>query len=158
MERIQTLTPIKDKYSSNKFLFGLILNQNQKSERAFGIVNELEKRLGTLEPQILSELDIDLLIEVFQKKPAIHPFSQVMAKNIKAACQILSSTYNSDARNIWKKSSHDQIYNLLIKISGIGPKKAMVGVFLLIHHYKILEENQLFSSYIKNHCNGLYAK
>lgn len=150
---------ISTKAGANAFVFGLVFNQTIKSEQSFIAPYLLQERLGSLDIEMLSKMEIDMLETVILQQPAIHPFSHMMAKNIIITSQILEKNYKSDSRNIWKTTtSIGEIQQRLNSLAGIGKHKALIGLFLLMEHFHILPPDKNIKTEIMNSCPGLFVR
>ena len=156
-QRKLPIKKITNAETANAFLLGLIFNQNQRAEQAWMAPYKLKERLGTLEPKRILRLSLKVLVNKISERPALHPFTFMMAKCIYAACELLQEKYDSDARNIWrsKKNVHE-VLERLQEFHGIGEHKARVGVFLLKNelHVAISEDGTRLN--IRTTCPSLY--
>ncbi|UPT68024.1 MAG: hypothetical protein M0D57_05010 [Sphingobacteriales bacterium JAD_PAG50586_3] len=150
---------IKDARTANMFLYGIIFNQTQKSDRCFEAPYVLEERMGGIEPEILSVTQLEVLKYILEQKPVIHPFSSAMAKNLIISSQTLISAYSSDARNIWKGvNDENELIKKFEEFAGIGYKKALVAVFLLSHHLNLFGMSDKLVNKVAVSCTGVYNR
>lgn len=129
---------IKDpnKYSL-EFLFGVILDQGIKYEKAWSSPNELKNRLGELNVEKIASMNEKELEEVMFKKPALHRF-RYMAKRLIEASKLVLDKYEGDALNIWKKPvSAKELESRFREFKQIGQKKASMAVNILVRDFNI---------------------
>ncbi|MBN8580631.1 MAG: endonuclease III [Anaerolineae bacterium] len=124
---------------SNAFLFGLISDQSVKAEIAWSLPFELRKRINHLDLERLSIMTIDELTEILKLKPALHRYPSQMAKYIVLASQRLKKQYQGKASKIWDAPANAaEIIHRLEEFSGIGHKKASLGVMLLVRDFGLI--------------------
>jgi len=122
------------KNDGNKFLIATILDQGVSFEEAWESPEILEKRLGHLDPDSISQMPATDLARVIRSPKSLHRFPNKMAKYLKDSCRLLSTKYKSDFRNVWSdldSSQTSQIIERLIAFSGIGQKKSTMATRIL---------------------------
>lgn len=124
------------------FLVGLIADQSVRVETAWSLPLRLASRVSQFSPESLATHDVHDLHKILAIRPALHRFPGLMAKRIVLAAQRTVSAYNGSARAIWS-STHDAkaIAQRLLEFDGIGPKKAFLGIQLLLRAQKISISN-----------------
>jgi len=79
-------------------------------------------------------MDLEILIEKFVEKPAVHRFTNVMAERTKSIAQIVVDQYDGQSENMWNADvPFSIIQKRLIELPGFGKMKAMKMKFVL--HY-----------------------
>ncbi|MCP4355369.1 MAG: endonuclease III [Proteobacteria bacterium] len=120
------------------FICGLIFDQSIKSNLAWQAPLGLKKRLGTLKPADIVNLGEYAVKGAIAKKPALHRYPSNMANNIVKASQLILSNYEGDASRIWSNAnSPKDLKRNLLKVGGVGEKKANLGVVMLCHNYDL---------------------
>lgn len=127
------------KNDSNAFLFGLISDQSVKAEIAWSLPFRLLERIKHLDIERLSSMTIEELTEILKLKPALHRYPSQMSKHIVLASQRLKEQYQGKASKIWEAPANAaEIVNRLKEFSGIGHKKASLGVMLLVRDFGLI--------------------
>lgn len=159
MRKRLPIKPITNTETANAFLFGLILNQNQRAERAWKAPYLLKKRLGTLDAEKLVQLSHGEFMSAFILQPALHPFAFSMVGYLRDACDHLLFKYDGDARNVWAAgSTAGEVLIRLQEFRGIGLHKATVGVFLLQQELGVLLRDDGTRIDIRSACPRLYNR
>lgn len=110
------------------FVIGYILDQQVTVQKAFRAPADLLDRLGSIDPDVIANTELEKLIEVFQIKPALHRFPKAMAERVQRAMQIVVDKYDGDASRIWRDAKDiDDLYARLAEIPGLGGGKR-VGI------------------------------
>ena len=148
---------LRNSETANAFIFGVIFNQNQKAEQAWKAPYVLKERLGTLNPRRIMTSTFGKVLAAVSQRPALHPFAMAMTEYVMAACKLLNSKYDDDARNIWKGhiKSSALIYRLR-EFDGIGRHKAQVALFLLQHEFSVSFEHDIKQADLLTSCPRLY--
>jgi len=122
------------KDDANKFLIATILDQGVSFEEAWKGPTILEKRLGHLDPSLISQMSIADLTRVIRSPKSLHRFPNRMAKYLKDSYILLATRYKSDFRNVWKDLDSSQtgvIIKRLMDFKGIGQKKSTMATRIL---------------------------
>lgn len=113
------------------FLVGVIADFGIQAERAWRIPGELEKRLGTLEPNDLRERASDIG-RSFRDRPVLHRFPDRVAAFICAAAVRVADEHGGVAESLWNdRPTAADLQARLQRFEGIGQKKAAMAVDLL---------------------------
>ena len=127
---------------SNAFLFGVILNQWTKSERAWAAPFFLSQRLNGLDPKMVSQLETAYLSEIISAPPSLHRIPTRVAEFLIQTSKTLVDKYSGDASNIWNdRPSSKELAKRLTEMHGIGQKKASMAMNILIKQLKLLITN-----------------
>lgn len=129
-------------HNSNAFLFGLIADQSVKAEAAWSLPLKLSDRLGSIEIETLLATKESGIEAAIRKQPSLHRYPSQIAKSIYAAAIKLFEEFDGSAAGIWPMGTRaSQVRDRLMQFRGIGPKKAALGLMLLIRDIKVpLEE------------------
>ena len=126
------INPITNARTANAFVLGVIFNQAQKAEKSWKAPEMLFSRLNTCDPAEIRELPLNLIESVISQRPVLHRFVPTMARYVVSACNLLTESYNCDARNIWSPPIPlGNLINRFTNFLGIGSHKATVAIFLL---------------------------
>lgn len=118
----------------NAFLLGMLFTQGIAAEKAWSGPYELRRRLGTLDLEFLASHP-DEVREAFQRPPMLHRFKETLPRWIVSAARKLLDEYGGDASGIWPEgASVVDVTKRLTEFAGIGRKKAVMGVQLLVRH------------------------
>lgn len=159
MQKRLPIKPITNTETANAFLFGLILNQNQRAERAWKAPYLLKNRLGTLDAKKLANISHEEFMNAFILRPALHPFAFSMVGYLRDACDHLIFKYDGDARNVWSAgSTAGEVLIRLQEFRGIGLHKATVGVFLLQQELGVSLRDDGARIDIRSACPRLYNR
>jgi len=121
----------------NAFLLGALFTQGIPAERAWAGPWLLRERLGTLDLGYLASHP-EAVRAAVQEPPMLHRFKETLPRWISAAAQRLVTDYDSDAANIWPAGSHVvDVTERLSAFDGIGRKKAVMAVEILMRHFGV---------------------
>lgn len=120
------------KSSAEAFLLGILFTQGVPAERAWAGPYLLASRLGHFDLERLAS-DPEALSAAFALPPALHRFVKTVPGWISSAARRLIVDYDGSAANIWPEGAHvTEVTERLLAFDGIGPKKATMGVELLV--------------------------
>ncbi|MEM1095982.1 MAG: hypothetical protein AAGJ10_15395 [Bacteroidota bacterium] len=134
-----TLTgdPDADQYlrdDPNAVLLGLLYDQRVRAEYAFTGPQRLEDRLGHLDMKRIAAMHLDDLRALFEEKPAVHRFTNVMAENTLKVAQHISEHYDGDAAKLWNDGADfPTIQKRVRALAGFGEQKSAKMRYVL--HY-----------------------
>jgi uncharacterized HhH-GPD family protein len=83
-------------------LVGFALDQQITVQQAFLGPLRLKQRLGTLEPGVVAQADLEPL---FREKPAIHRFPGSMAGRVRELAATVTEEYGGDAARLWTEAA-----------------------------------------------------
>ena len=114
-------------------LIGMTLDQQDKLEKAFSSPYVLAQRLGhTPTAQEIADFDLDALIAIFAKPPALHRFPKAMAGRVQDVCRALVTRYDGDAANLWRDAdSGAELVKRVASLPGFGKQKSQIFTALL---------------------------
>ncbi|MGH8916158.1 MAG: HhH-GPD-type base excision DNA repair protein [Acidimicrobiia bacterium] len=114
-------------------LLGMLLDQQFPMERAFFGPQLLKERLGNLlDPEQITEFDLDDLETVFRGPPAIHRYPASMAKRAQELARVIVDDYGGDAQNLWMSAgTGKELLGRLRALPGFGAEKSRIFVGLL---------------------------
>lgn len=123
-------------------LLGMLLDQQQTMEKAFGSPYELERRLGhALDAGELADYDEDELIALFSRPPVLHRFPKAFARRTQAMCRVLVDRYDGDAGRVWSEAASGQdLLRRVQALPGFGEQKARIFVALLGKRFGVQPE------------------
>ena len=128
-----------------EFMFGVILDQGIKYERAWSGPFELAKRLGHLDVKRIAEMDAKELEMVMFKKadsdgnplPALHRY-RYMARRLIEASKLILEKYDGTASKIWKdRVPAKELESRFREFKQVGQKKASMAVNILVRDFGI---------------------
>lgn len=121
----------------NAFLFGLLFTQGIPAERAWAGPARLLERFGTLDPGIIAG-DPDGIRLAVQAAPMLHRFKETLPRWIVSAAERLAVEYGGDASRIWAPGTQVlDVIERLGEFDGIGRKKAVMAVEILVRHFRV---------------------
>jgi uncharacterized HhH-GPD family protein len=120
-------------------LLGMVLDQQDKLEKAFSAPYVLAQRLGH-EPtaQEIADFDPDALIAIFATPPALHRFPKAMAGRVQAVCRLLVDEYDGDAARLWRDvATGAELVKRIAALPGFGKQKSQIFTALLGKQYGV---------------------
>lgn len=122
---------------SNAFVIGMLFTQGVPAERAWAGPFRLLQRLGTLDPAYLAR-EPQAVRHALQQPPMLHRFKETLPAWIVSAAERIVTEYAGDASLIWAPgSSVVEVTERLLAFDGIGRKKAVMGVEILMRHFGV---------------------
>lgn len=113
-------------------LIGFVLDQQVSVQKAFTGPLELRRRIGTLDPARIAEMDPGELDEAFRRRPALHRFPGNMAKRTRELCVAIVDDYDGDPARVWTDATDGRdLERRLRGLPGIGEMKADALIAIL---------------------------
>lgn len=114
-------------------LIGMVLDQQDKLEKAFNAPHVLSQRLGHVPTAAeLADFDPEALIAIFATPPALHRFPKAMAGRVQAVCRLLADEYQGEAARLWSGvASGPELVRRIAALPGFGPQKSQIFTALL---------------------------
>jgi uncharacterized HhH-GPD family protein len=105
-------------------LIGFSLDQQVPVQKAFFGPLDLKRRVGTLDPRRLAEMDSEQLATVFRQRPALHRYPAAMAERVQALARHVVERYGGDAGRIWGEAADGRdLKARLAALPGFGEMK-----------------------------------
>ena len=102
-------------------LIGFELDQQVTVQKAFAGPLALRERLGTLDPAVLADTDLE---PVFRAKPAIHRYPGSMAGRVRDLAAHIRDRYAGDAARVWTDAAGPEPLRAnLAALPGFGEMK-----------------------------------
>jgi uncharacterized HhH-GPD family protein len=119
-------------------LIGFVLDQQVPVMKAFSGPLELKRRIGSLEPRHIAEMDPARLDAAFRERPALHRFPGNMAKRTRELAAAIVADYDGDAGAIWDGvTDAAELERRLLELPGIGAMKAGTIIAILAKRYDL---------------------
>ncbi len=120
-------------------IVGMVLDQQDKLEKAFAAPFVLSGRLGHVPTaQELADFDPAALIVVFATPPALHRFPKAMAGRVQAVCRLLVEEYDGDAAQLWAGvGTGAELTRRIAALPGFGKQKSQIFTALLGKQYGV---------------------
>jgi uncharacterized HhH-GPD family protein len=113
-------------------LIGFELDQQVTVQKAFSGPLELRRRVGTLDPGHIADMDPEVLIEAFRRPPALHRFPRNMAGRVQELCAAIARDHEGDPARIWVEAADGpDLRRRLRALPGIGDMKADALIVIL---------------------------
>jgi uncharacterized HhH-GPD family protein len=115
-------------------LTGMLLDQQEKMEKAFAGPRLIADRLGlaSLDPGVVARTDPDDFTAIMAGPPAVHRYPQSMGARVQALARVIQDDYDGDASALWARAtSGTNLYKRLTALPGFGAQKAKIFVALL---------------------------
>ena len=118
---------------------GMVLDQQIPLEKAFTSPYVLAQRLGHAPAVVeLAEFDLDALIAIFARPPALHRFPKAMATRVQEVCRALVEHYDGEAANLWAGAADGkELLDRVASLPGFGKQKSQIFVALLGKQYGV---------------------
>src|SRR5579872_6440585 len=111
-------------HNGNAFLIAMCLEQQVRSEKAMIGPLVLLQRLGHLDVRRIARMPAQRLDAIFRKSPALHRFPGMMAKRVRALCNVISSEYRGDGATVWLRAkTAEEAYRQFLTLPGFGEAK-----------------------------------
>jgi uncharacterized HhH-GPD family protein len=105
-------------------LIGFALDQQVPVQKAFSGPMVLLRRLGTLDPKRLAEIDAAELDAASKGPPAIHRFPAAMARRVQELAAHVADTYDGDPARLWTDASDARdLKQRIAALPGFGEMK-----------------------------------
>lgn len=121
----------------NALLIGMVLDQQDRLEKAFAGPYVIAERLGgSLDVARIAEMSTDEFVALCSERPAIHRFPGSMAKRIQQVCRVLVDEFDGDASRIWSTAETGlEVRKAIASLPGFGAQKAAIFTALLGKQY-----------------------
>ncbi|MFX4270699.1 HhH-GPD-type base excision DNA repair protein [Propionibacteriaceae bacterium Y1685] len=122
---------------ANALLLGMVLDQQDRLEKAFAGPYVIAERLGgQLDVARIADMPTDDFVALCSQRPAIHRFPGSMAKRLQQVCRVLVDEYDGDAARIWNEASTGaEVRKAIGALPGFGAQKASIFTALLGKQY-----------------------
>ena len=118
----------------NAVLLGLLYDQRVRAESAFTGPLRLKDRLGHLDMEKIAEMNFDQFQERFAESPAVHRFTNKMAKTTQEVARLIAEEYDGNAANLWNDGTDSsEVEKRLQDLPGFGSAKSSKIKYVL--HY-----------------------
>jgi len=123
----------------NALLIGMVLDQQDRLEKAFAGPALLAARLGgRLDVTAIADMPDDDFVALCAGPPAIHRFPKSMAGRIQQVCRVLVADHDGDAADLWRDAaSGAEIREAIRGLPGFGEQKAKIFTALLGKQYGV---------------------
>lgn len=122
-------------------LVGFALDQQVTVQKAFSGPLAIKQRLGTLDPAVLAEADLDT---VFRERPAVHRFPGSMATRVKELAAHIRDEYGGDAGRVWGEAADaDDLRERLAALPGFGEMKVKALGSVLAKRFGVAAAEEL---------------
>lgn len=123
--------------SPTALLLGMVLDQQDRMEKAFAGPYLIAQRLGgTLDVARIAAMDPDEFVALCAGPPAIHRFPKAMAGRIQQVCQVLAERHDGDAAGLWRDATTGaEVRRAIEALPGFGRQKASIFTALLGKQY-----------------------
>ncbi|MDN5724317.1 MAG: Fe-S cluster assembly protein HesB [Propionibacteriales bacterium] len=121
----------------NALLIGMVLDQQDRLEKAFAGPYVIAERLGgSLDVARIAEMSTDEFVALCSERPAVHRFPGSMAKRIQQVCRVLVDEFDGDASRIWSTAETGlEVRRAIASLPGFGAQKAAIFTALLGKQY-----------------------
>ncbi len=128
------------KSSPEAFLLGVLFTQGVPAERAWAGPYLLRERLGHLDLERLAA-EREAVARAFAHPPALHRFVKTVPGWVSSAAARLIEEYGGSAAAIWPDGARvTEVTRRLLEFPGVGEKKAVMAVEILVRHFGVALE------------------
>ncbi len=124
---------------ANAFLFAIMFDHMIRWEAAWEAPYHLAQRLGHLDVSriaTMTEEQLGAVLKGKQGEKALHRLWPRLAKNLRAASELLVRDYGGNAENIWPDNiSIVELKRRLSGLPGMGPKLTNMTIRILVEHH-----------------------
>jgi uncharacterized HhH-GPD family protein len=122
-------------------LIGFALDQQVPVQKAFRGPLDLRERLGSLDPELLSEADLE---PVFAAKPVLHRFPGAMAKRVQELARHVVERYGGNPAGVWEQAADaSELRANLAALPGFGEMKVKAMGSVLYHRFGVAAAAEL---------------
>ena len=119
---------ISDPYA---FTIAVCLDRGMKAEIIWTIPYDIQQALGHLNPEIIYQMSLDDLEELFERLPRRPRYINDAPKTLQQLTQIVVEECKGNAANLWIGKRAAQVNRTFTSIHGVGPGIANMGVLLI---------------------------
>jgi endonuclease III len=113
------------------FTMAVCLDRGTKAEIIWTIPYDIRQYLGHLTPQLIYQMSLDELADLFQQLPRRPRYVNAAPRTIKELTQIVVEEHGGNAENIWLGKRAVEVNRTFNSIYGVGPGIANMGVLLI---------------------------
>ena len=113
------------------FTIAVCLDRGMKAEIIWTIPYDIQQALGHLNPEIIYQMSLDDLEELFERLPRRPRYINDAPKTLQQLTQIVVEECKGNAANIWIGKRAAQVNRTFTSIHGVGPGIANMGVLLI---------------------------
>ena len=117
------------------FLTAASIDRGALAEAVWEIPFLLNKKLGHLDPQLLSQMSIAQLEEVLRSLGRRPRFPRQSAQTITSLSRLVLNQFHGNAANIWEDKQPSTVVQTLEQIWGVGPGIAHMIVRILVDEF-----------------------
>lgn len=124
---------------ANALLIGMVLDQQDRLEKAFAGPAVIAERLGgSFDVAAIAAMAEDDFVELCSRRPAVHRFPASMAKRIQQVCRVLVDDFDGRAENLWSAAgSGNEVRTAIGALPGFGAQKSSIFTALLGKQYGV---------------------
>jgi endonuclease III len=113
------------------FLIAVCLDRGTKAQVIWTIPYDMKMKLGHIDPQLIYQMSLEKLAELFLQLPRRPRYVNDAPKTIQALTRIVVEECSGDASLIWEGRRAADVNRILRSIHGVGPGIANMGVLLI---------------------------
>jgi endonuclease III len=117
------------------FLMAASIDRGALAEAVWEIPFLLNKKLGHLEPQVLSQMSIAQLEEVLRSLNRRPRFPRQSAQTITSLSRLVFNQFHGNAASMWEDKEPSAVVQTLEQIWGVGPGIAHMIVRILVDEF-----------------------
>ena len=117
------------------FLMAASIDRGARAEAVFETPFLLDKKLGHLDPGVLSNLSIEQLEAILRSLPRRPRFPRLAAQTVISLAKLVAHGFRGDAEHIWQDKQPHEVTQTLESIWGVGSGIAHMIVRILVDEY-----------------------
>jgi len=133
-----TKNPDADKFLRQNcfaFLMAASIDRGARAEAVWEMPFLLGKKLGHLDPGMLSNLSIEQLEAILRSLPRRPRFPRLAAQTVISLAKLVAHGFRGDAEHIWQDKQPHEVTQTLESIRGVGAGIAHMIVRILVDEY-----------------------
>jgi endonuclease III len=113
------------------FLIAVCLDRGTKAQVIWTIPYDMKMKLGHLDPQLIYEMSLEDLTELFSQLPRKPRYVNDAPKTVHDLTRFVVEECSGDASLVWEGRRAADVNRILRSIHGVGPGIANMGVLLI---------------------------
>jgi endonuclease III len=113
------------------FLMAVCLDRGTKAQVIWTIPYDMKMKLGHLDPQLIYEMSLEELTELFSQLPRKPRYLNDAPKSVYDLTRFVVEKCSGDASLVWEGRRAADVNRILRSIHGVGPGIANMGVLLI---------------------------
>jgi len=113
------------------FLIAVCLDRGTKAQIIWTIPYDMKMKMGHLDPQLIYQMSLEELTELFLQLPRKPRYANDAPKTIRDLTRFVVEECSGDASLVWEGRRAADVNRILRSVHGVGPGIANMGVLLI---------------------------